>query len=103
MKTNSPHPSALWRRLPKPSLPGQPGRFLGFGLGLGLVLFLPLFVWFYCRIEPGPGEIAVLIHKTGDDLPSGVIIALEPRQKGIQFSDSRSLIFVTMIFKDIFC
>ena len=77
MKTNNPHPGALWQRLPKPSLPGQPGRLLGFGLGLGLLLFLPLFVWFYCRIEPGAGEIAVLIRKTGEDLPSGAIIALK--------------------------
>ena len=48
------------------------------------VLFLPLWVWVFCRIEPGPGEIAVLIRKTGKDLPSGQILALEKGQKGIQ-------------------
>ena len=74
-----------WQRLPKPSLPGAPGRWAKSVLGVGLLLVLPAFVWLFCRIEPGPGEIAVLIHKTGDDLPSGAIIALEPRQKGIQF------------------
>ena len=51
---------------------------------LAVVLFLPIWVWVFCRIEPGPGEIAVLIRKTGNDLPSGQILALEPGQKGIQ-------------------
>ncbi|HMO50991.1 MAG TPA: SPFH domain-containing protein [Kiritimatiellia bacterium] len=45
---------------------------------------LPVFIWFFCRIEPGAGEIAVLIRKTGADLPPGQIIALSPEQKGIQ-------------------
>ena len=44
-----------------------------------------LFLWLFCRIEPGSGEIALLIHKMGDDLPSGAIIAVEPQQKGVQF------------------
>ena len=48
------------------------------------VLVLPIWFWIFCRIEPGPGEIAVLIRKTGKDLPSGQILALEPGQKGIQ-------------------
>lgn len=43
-----------------------------------------LFFWFGCRIEPKPGEIAVLIRKTGKDLPSGRILALEEGQKGVQ-------------------
>jgi hypothetical protein len=53
-------------------------------LVIGLVLFVPIFIWFFCRIEPGAGEIAVLIRKTGEDLPSGQILALEEGQKGIQ-------------------
>lgn len=53
-------------------------------LVVGGILFLPLFIWFACRIEPDTGEIAVLIHKTGKDLPSGEIIATEEGQKGIQ-------------------
>ena len=48
------------------------------------VLALPLWVWFFWRIEPGPGQIAILIRKTGADLPSGHILATEPGQKGIQ-------------------
>lgn len=55
----------------------------GIGL-LALLVFLPVFVWFFCRIEPGGGEIAVLVRKTGRDLPSGQILALEPDEKGIQ-------------------
>ena len=51
---------------------------------LAAVLVLPLWVWFFCRIEPGPGEIAILIRKTGAELPSGQILALEKGQKGIQ-------------------
>ncbi|KOR30224.1 hypothetical protein TI03_00035 [Achromatium sp. WMS1] len=49
-----------------------------------VLLLLPPFIWFFCRIELGPGEIAVLIAKTGEDLPSGQILALTPKQKGIQ-------------------
>ncbi|NNJ71393.1 MAG: hypothetical protein HKP10_08945 [Kiritimatiellales bacterium] len=43
-----------------------------------------IFFWFFCRIEPGAGEIAVLIRKTGDNLSKGQVIALEEGQKGIQ-------------------
>ena len=53
-------------------------------LGVLVLIILPLWFWFFCRIEPGADEIAVLIHKTGKDLPSGQILALEKNQKGIQ-------------------
>ena len=53
---------------------------------LAAVLILPLWFWFFCRIEPGPGEIAIQIRKTGQDLPSGQILALEKDQKGIQLA-----------------
>ena len=43
-----------------------------------------VFFWFFCRIEPSQGQIAVLIRKTGDNLPPGQVLALEPGQKGIQ-------------------
>ncbi|MFC1497707.1 SPFH domain-containing protein [Verrucomicrobiota bacterium] len=46
------------------------------------LLFIPLFIWFGCRIEPRANEIAVLIKKTGENLPAGEIMA--PNQKGIQ-------------------
>ncbi|MDZ8118872.1 SPFH domain-containing protein [Pontiella agarivorans] len=52
-------------------------------IGGGLAALF-IFVWFFCRIEPGAGEIAVLIRKTGEDLPPGQVIALDERQKGIQ-------------------
>jgi regulator of protease activity HflC (stomatin/prohibitin superfamily) len=74
-----------WQRLSRPSLPNNLGRLAGFGLSAGLLITLALFIWWFCRIEPASGEIAVLIRKTGEDLPSGAIIALEPQQKGIQF------------------
>ncbi|MFH1969775.1 MAG: hypothetical protein ABIJ53_05605 [Verrucomicrobiota bacterium] len=48
------------------------------------MVLLPLWFWVFCRIEPGPGEMAVLIHKTGKDLPSGEILATKPDQKGIR-------------------
>jgi regulator of protease activity HflC (stomatin/prohibitin superfamily) len=51
---------------------------------IALLLFAALFPWFFCRIEPSEGRIAVLIHKTGQDLPSGQILALKPDEKGIQ-------------------
>lgn len=44
----------------------------------------PGFIWFGCRIEPGNGEIAVLIRKTGSPLPPEDAIASQPGQKGIQ-------------------
>lgn len=50
---------------------------------LALVL-APLFVWFGCRIEPGNGEIAVLIRKTGKPLPPDRLIATSPDEQGIQ-------------------
>ncbi len=49
-----------------------------------LVVALPLFVWFGCRIEPGNGQIAVLIRKTGTPLSPGEVIARTPEQQGIQ-------------------
>ncbi|MDF7826244.1 SPFH domain-containing protein [Pontiellaceae bacterium B12227] len=51
---------------------------------VGGVIAAFVFFWFFCRIEPGAGEIAVLIRKTGDNLPPGQVIALEAGQKGIQ-------------------
>ncbi|MCF7838213.1 MAG: hypothetical protein K9N49_06245 [Candidatus Marinimicrobia bacterium] len=49
-----------------------------------LLIGIPAFIWFGCRIEPGSDQIAVLIRKTGADLPDGQILATEPGQKGIQ-------------------
>jgi regulator of protease activity HflC (stomatin/prohibitin superfamily) len=69
--------------LPRRALPAS--RFpLGTVVPIIIILVLPLWFWFFCRIEPGPGKLAILIHKTGSDLPSGQILATAPGQKGIQ-------------------
>lgn len=52
-----------------------------------LVLLFPgygIFTWFFCRIEVPPEHVAVLIAKTGDNLPHGHVIARKTTQKGIQ-------------------
>jgi len=54
------------------------------GLLLALILFLPVWFWYFCRIEPSSDQIAILIHKTGKQLPTGQILATTPEQKGIQ-------------------
>ena len=83
----NPKQPPAWRKIVSPSsLPNPLSRLGGLILGLGVLFGLGVFFWFFCRIEPGSGEIAVLIHKTGDDLPAGAIIATDPQQKGIQFA-----------------
>ena len=72
------------------ALPPFPSSFLAALAGgiplvvLGAAVFGAVFFWTFCRIEPGSEEIAILIHKTGKDLPPGEIIATDPSQKGIQ-------------------
>ncbi len=51
---------------------------------MAAVCGLSFYIWFFCRIEPRGGQIAVLIHKTGRDLPAEQVLALDPKQKGIQ-------------------
>lgn len=53
-------------------------------IAMGAAIFCGVFYWTVCRIEPGSDEIAILIHKTGKDLPADQIIATDPSQKGIQ-------------------
>ncbi len=63
--------------------------FATFGLtiiGAIVLIFLPIWLWYWWRIEPGAREVAVLIRKTGSDLPSGDVLALQPGQKGIQLN-----------------
>jgi regulator of protease activity HflC (stomatin/prohibitin superfamily) len=43
-----------------------------------------LWFWFWWRIEPGNGELAILVKKTGQNLPTERIIADSPEYKGIQ-------------------
>lgn len=64
--------------------PNSWGAVFAAPLFFGLLLLLPVWFWFFCRIEPGSGQIAILIHKTGKDLPAGAIIAPDESSKGIQ-------------------
>ena len=51
---------------------------------VAVLLAVFLFIWYGCRIEPGNGEIAVLIRKTGKNLPSDAILAPSAEYKGVQ-------------------
>jgi regulator of protease activity HflC (stomatin/prohibitin superfamily) len=51
-----------------------------------LISLYGIWRWFFCRLEVASGKAAVLIAKTGQNLPSGQIIASEPGQKGIQLA-----------------
>lgn len=51
---------------------------------VGGIIFVAAFIWFGCRIEPADGQVAVLIRKTGENLPPGEIIATDSKFKGIQ-------------------
>lgn len=87
MSTDWPNrPPPVPRNRARPPLPSLPNLGIG-AVGIAIaaaVVALPLFVWFFCRIEPGPDQMAVLIHKTGADLPDGQILAMNDKQKGIQ-------------------
>jgi regulator of protease activity HflC (stomatin/prohibitin superfamily) len=76
-------PPPIPRRSARPPV-RLPAGVLGVLILMAAVAFLPIWIWFFCRIEPGPGEIVILVRKTGRDLPSGQVLALEPDQKGIQ-------------------
>ena len=54
-----------------------------FYIAVMIAAIAALVFWYGCRIEPGNGQIAVLIRKTGTPLPAGEIIASAPGQKGI--------------------
>ena len=51
---------------------------------IAAAVLLSLFVWYGCRIEPGNGEIAVLIRKSGKNLPQDAILAPSADYKGVQ-------------------
>jgi len=73
-----------------PELPikfGGKGIFAGLsGVVIVLVILIGLPIWFLSAwlINVDSDEIAILIKKTGKNLPPGEILALEPGQKGIQ-------------------
>ncbi len=82
-----PRPPRYRSAQPPPRPDGLPPAVRGAipGLLLMLALFsLPMFIWFFCRIEPGTDQIAVLIRKTGKDLAPEQLLAAEAGQKGIQ-------------------
>ncbi len=47
------------------------------------VLFIPLYIWFFCRVEPMADEIVVLIRKTEKNPAQGAVLAAKD-EKGIQ-------------------
>ncbi|MBF0498830.1 MAG: hypothetical protein HQM09_01750 [Candidatus Riflebacteria bacterium] len=49
-----------------------------------LFVLLQCWWWMFCRIEIEPDQVGILIAKTGENLPSGEIIATQSWQKGIQ-------------------
>lgn len=78
---------------PIPTSPTNRARHRSSGREAASSLLLAVFVvavlgvfwwWFFWRIEPGNGKIAVLIKKTGKNLPTDEIIARSPEYKGIQ-------------------
>ena len=77
-----PPPIPGLRRLPQVP-PASPSAALGIVL-TSLFFFGTAFWWFYCRIEPGPDQIAVLIRKTGVNLAPDQLLATDPGQKGIR-------------------
>lgn len=77
-------PPPIPNRMHRPAIPPA-ARGITTGLFLvGALLFGTAFWWFFCRIEPGPDQIAILIRKTGRDLAPNQILATENGQKGIQ-------------------
>ena len=51
---------------------------------IAVLFIVSMFVWYGCRIEPENGQIAVLIRKTGKDLPPETILAPSAEYKGVQ-------------------
>ncbi|MFH0909629.1 MAG: SPFH domain-containing protein [bacterium] len=81
-QNNDAPPPLPWKA--RQPMSGLVGASFGFMFVLFLLIAAPMFIWFFCRIEPGAGQLAILIRKTGTDLPPGQILALTPGQKGIQ-------------------
>ena len=70
----------------RPSKPAHLGCLLAF-LPIVVVLLLifgPVYLWNQCRIDVPSRHMAVLIKKTGQDLPNGVELAPSKEYKGVQ-------------------
>ena len=63
---------------------GMRKKLIGAYIALAMVLVLSMWVWYGWRIEPENGQIAILLKKTGKDLPPEAILAPGPEYKGIQ-------------------
>lgn len=50
---------------------------------LGLLISYAGWIWFFCRFYVPPGNMAIIIAKSGEPLPAGQILA-GPNQKGIR-------------------
>ena len=79
-------PAKKKRRMGMPNLPKLSRFFTLPFLAVMAAAGVFVFIWFFCRIEPGPDSIAVLIKKTGKNLGPGQVIAVEKNQKGIQLN-----------------
>jgi hypothetical protein len=82
MPRSSSSPPPMPRRLATPNLPPMAA-----GAYLAILLMAAVFVgsafwWFFCRIEPGADQIAVLIRKTGRDLAPDETAGLRARPEG---------------------
>ena len=53
-------------------------KLTGVYIALAMVLVLSMWVWYGWRIEPEKGQIAILLKKTGKDLPPEAILAPGP-------------------------
>ena len=71
------------RRPPKSANLGCLLAFLPF-IVIFLIIFGPIYLWNQCRIDVPSKHMAILIKKTGKDLPNGVEIAPSDEYKGVQ-------------------
>ena len=83
--SNSPAKSSGEGAAPDRKIPTGCIGGLGFMIIIvAAVVILPIWVWYWWRIEPENGQLAVLTRKTGQPLQAGEIMALQPQQQGIQ-------------------
>lgn len=64
--------------------PRSPQWFASIAVGVVLLIVLGWFVYSQFRIDVGTGEMAILIKKTGKDIPNAEEIAPGPEYKGVQ-------------------
>lgn len=82
--SSSPPPVPPWSTKQSTSVFKVLSTMAGIFIFFGVLIVLPMFVWFGCRIEPKQDQIAILIRKTGEPLAPDEIIATKEGQQGIQ-------------------